>query len=127
MQTFLNIFFEKNAVWVHNFLTYVYFAFKMEKLTVSLSFLFLLLGCIKWFCIMLKMIHRLYSHWLMEKNKNRMIIKLNHPILQYDICYYSSELFSESCSMGFVSGVLMFSPSIILSVAASSMLSFGST
>ena len=51
---------------------------------------------------MLKMIHRLYSHWLMEKNKNRMIIKLNHPILQYDICYYSSELFSESCSMGFV-------------------------
>ena len=76
---------------------------------------------------MLKMIHRLYSHWLMEKNKNRMIIKLNHPILQYDICYYSSELFSESCSMGFVSGVLMFSPSIILSVAASSMLSFGST
>ena len=38
MQTFLNLFFEKNAVWVHNFLTYVYFVFKMEKLTVSLSF-----------------------------------------------------------------------------------------
>ena len=67
MQTFLNLFFEKNAVWVHNFLTYVYFAFKMKKLTVSLSFLFLLLDCIKMFCIMLKMIHRLYSHWLMEK------------------------------------------------------------
>ena len=39
MQTFLNVFLKKNAVWGHNFLIYVYNAFKKEKFAISKSFL----------------------------------------------------------------------------------------
>jgi hypothetical protein len=38
MQTFLNLFFEKNAVWVHNFLTYIYFVSFFEKSAKLASF-----------------------------------------------------------------------------------------